>query len=213
VYSNFLVILQKNILDMKGSHILSGIIGASILILVMFAITVWLKPFNYQAVYIVNPKVVTVDSLKTGSLTCSQIAVLQDLENKGVLLTPQEYTSHISSYYSTLVAFLIGLFVLFTVGSIYGIRITSRKEIEEAKDNIKKELKTSLADELKDSKVFNDNVINDIMGRIEDSLVSYTEPISKKVSNLDKDIKFIYELESINNKLDENASKSEIKET
>ncbi|MDR1983413.1 MAG: hypothetical protein LBQ28_01105 [Prevotellaceae bacterium] len=80
---------------MKGSYILSGLIGASVLVLVLLAITVWLKPFDYQAVYIVNPDTVITDSLKTDTLTCNQISVLKDLENKGILLTPQEYTSHI----------------------------------------------------------------------------------------------------------------------
>ena len=190
---------------MKVSHIISGFVGASILILVLFVITVWIKPFDYQAVYIINPEIVTTDSLNTDSFTCSQIAVLQDLENKGVLLTPQEYTSHISSYYSTLVAFLIGLFVLFTVGSIYGIRITSRKEIEEAKDDLKEKLKTSLANELKDSKSFNESIINDIFGRIDEKIMTQSdlEDLDNRLKDLENhSIRFI----------EESDSKSEIKE-
>lgn len=201
---------------MKGSNILSGFISAAILIIVLLAITVWLKPFNYQAVYVVNPKVITADSLKSDSLTCSHIAVLQDLENKGVLLTPQEYTSHISSYYSTLVAFLIGLFVLFTVGSIYGIRVTSRKEIEESKINIKDELKESLANEIRDSKSFNENIIcavkenmKDVVITKEDSILvelnAKLKNIEDKQNKLSEDIELIYEEIEID-------SKSEIKE-
>jgi hypothetical protein len=196
---------------MKGSHILSGFIGAAILILVLLAITVWLKPFNYQAVYVVNPEIVTADSLKSDSLICSHIAVLQDLENKGVLLTPQEYTSHISSYYSTLVAFLIGLFVMFTVGSIYGIRVTSRREIEEAKDRMKDELKSSLAEELKDSKSFYENIIRDILGRLEDDLITKAdkELIDKNIDDITH--KQIDLEENINLLFDVADSKSEIK--
>jgi hypothetical protein len=188
---------------MKGSHILSSFIGAAILILVLLAITVWLDPFNYQAVYIVNPKVITADSLKTDALSYSHIAVLQDLENKGVLLTPQEYTSHISSYYSTLVAFLIGLFVLFTVGSIYGIRVTSRKEIEEAKDELKEKLKISLANELKDSTMFYEKIIKDILGKIEDDIVTKEDKnllerdldsITKRQIKMENDINLLFEM-------------------
>jgi hypothetical protein len=201
---------------MKGYHILSGFTGAAILILVLLATTVWLKPFNYQAVYVVNPEIVTADSLKNDSLTCSHIAVLQDLENKGILLTPQEYTSHISSYYSTLVAFLIGLFILFTVGSIYGIRVTSRKEIEESKINIKDELKESLANELKDSKSFNENLIVAVKENMKDvvitkeddiwiELTAKLKDIEDKQNKLAEDIELIYEEIEID-------SKSEIKE-
>jgi hypothetical protein len=188
---------------MKGSNILSGIIGAAILLFVVFAITAWLKPFNYQAVYIVNPETVIADSLQTDILTCNQIAVLKDLEKKGVLLTPQEYTSHISSYYSTLVAFLIGLFVLFTIGSIYGVRITSRREMEEAKDEIRKELKKSLADELKDSKAFYENIVSDILGRIEDDIVTKEDKalvdddlksLTNKQIKMEDDINLLFEM-------------------
>jgi len=197
---------------MKGSHILSGFIGALILILVLFAIMVWIKPFNYQAFYIVNPEVVTSDSLKTNSLTCSHISVLRDLENKGVLLTPQEYTSHISSYYSTLVAFLIGLFVMFTIGSIYGIRVTSRREIEETRDRMKEELKSSLAEELKDSKSFYENIISDILGRLEDDLITKAdkELIDKNIDDITH--RQIDLEENINLLFDAVDSKSEIME-
>ena len=146
------------------------------------------------------------------SLTCSQISVLKDLENKGVLLTPQEYTSHISSYYSTLVAFLIGLFVMFTVGSIYGIRITSRREIEEAQVSMKEELKSSLAEELKDSKSFYENIISDILGRLEDGLITKAdkERIDKNIDDITH--KQIDLEENINLLFDAVDSNSEIKE-
>jgi hypothetical protein len=197
---------------MKGSYILSGLIGASILVLILLAITIWLKPFNYQAVYILNPATAITDSLKTDTLTCNQISVLKDLENKGILLTPQEYTSHISSYYSTLVAFLIGLFVLFTVGSIYGIRITSRREIEEAKDNMREELKASLSKELKDSKSFYENIISDILGRIEDDIVTKSDKSSIEKNIDDITHKQIEIEENINLLFDAVDSRSEIKE-
>lgn len=184
---------------MKWINILSGFIGASILFIVLFAISVWLKPFNYQAVYVINPEAV----VKTDSLICNQITVLKDLESKGILLTPQEYTSHISGYYSTLVAFLIGLFVLFTIGSIIGIRITSKKEIEEAKDELKEKLKTSLANELKDSKAFYENIINDILGRIEDDIVTKDDKVlidddlkslTNKQIKMEDDINLLFEM-------------------
>jgi hypothetical protein len=245
---------------MKGS-ILSGIIGAIIGAIILLLSSVWLKPFNYQSVYILNPKnaiaqdslnvtnnqiykvvfsiktdsvlknmglpidslcsyatiqIAKVDSIKD-NLTCNQISVLKNLENKGLLLTPQEYTSHIADYYNTLVELLIGLFVLFSFVSFFSIKNNAKKDFEEERTKLKDDfekaketIKQGLIDDLKDSKSFNDSIINDIMGRVEDGFLSYTEPLSKKVDALDKDIKFIYELESVNEKLDEKSSKSEI---
>jgi hypothetical protein len=188
---------------MNKSYILSGLIGSSILILILLSITTWLKPFNYQAVYIVNPKTVTNPS-RTEALTCNQIAVLKDLENKGILLTPQEYTSQISDYYSTLVAFLIGLFVLFTIGSIYGISITSKKEIEESKQNIKEELKESLAGEIRDSKSFNESIADTVQKNMTGiiltksseewmEITSSLKELNAKQTKLSEDIESIYE--------------------
>ena len=196
---------------MKLSNILAGMVGALFIALVLIWITVWVKPFDYKAVYIINPEMTVTDSLKTETLTCNQISILKDLENKGILLTPHEYTSQISSYYSTLVAFLIGLFVLFTVGSIIGIRLTSRKEIEEAKDDLREKLKLSLANELKDSKTFNESIINDILGRIEDDLITKTdkELIDKNIDDITH--KQIDLEENINLLFDAVDSKSEIK--
>jgi ABC-type multidrug transport system fused ATPase/permease subunit len=196
---------------MKWNYILSGAIGAIIVILAMLAISVWFEPFNHK--YILNPdKVIEKMNCIQEHLTCTQISVLKDLENKGLLLTPQEYTSHISSYYSTLVAFLIGLFVLFTVGSIIGIRITSRKEIEEAKDDLREKLKTSLSNELKDSKSFYENIIGDILGRIEDDIVTKSDKYLVD-KNLDEIARKQIEMEeNINLLFNEVDAKSEIKE-
>lgn len=136
------------------------------------------EPFNYKSVYIANPNGVLIEnnSIINDTITCSRIEVLKDLENKGLLLTPGEYTSHISSYYSTLVTFLIGLFVLFTVGSIYSIKITSKKEIEDIKneldnreskiqDKLKSNIRDSLNELLRDSISFKESVINALYGR------------------------------------------------
>jgi hypothetical protein len=202
---------------MKGSHILSGFIGAAILILVLLAITVWLKPFNYQAVYIVNPEIITADSLKTNSLTCSHLSVLQDLENKGVLLTPQEYTSHIADYYNTLVGFLIGLFVLFSFLSFWSIKSSAQKDIEEAKTKMKEEFekakettKKELIDDLKDSQSFISSLIEKIIGHIEDDIVTKAdkELIDKNIDDLTR--KQIDLEENINLLFDAVDSKSEI---
>ena len=118
------------------NNTLSGFIGGLTVTLFLVAACVFFEPFNYKSIYVVNPEKVLTndDSIRQDSIICSRIEILKDLENKGILLTPGEYTSHISSYYSTLVAFLIGLFVLFTIGSIFSIKITSKKEIEEIKE-------------------------------------------------------------------------------
>lgn len=205
------------------NNTLSGFIGGLTVALFLVAACVFFEPFNYKSIYVVNPEKVLTndDSIRQDSVICSRIEILKDLENKGILLTPGEYTSHISSYYSTLVAFLIGLFVLFTIGSIFSIKITSKKEIEEIreeldykeskiKDNLKKDIRESLSELLRDSISFKESVISAIYGRIEDDLITRSdkENIDKKLSKVEEDIIFLFE--SLDGISEKESSKEEI---
>lgn len=74
---------------MKDS-IVSGIIGASIMILIIVIAIAFIAPIDYAPVYLLNPEkalsynnTIIVDSIK-----CVHIEVLKDLESKGVLLNP-----------------------------------------------------------------------------------------------------------------------------
>ena len=82
-------------LNMK-QYIISGIVGAAVIILGIVVITSFVTPINYAPIYLLNPeKALTYnDSLVIDSVKCVHIEVLRDLESKGVLLNPSEYTSH-----------------------------------------------------------------------------------------------------------------------
>lgn len=105
-------------------YIISGIVGAAVIILVIVLITSFVTPINYAPIYLLNPeKALTYnDSWVIDSVKCAHIEVLRDLESKGVLLNPSEYTSHIADYYNSLIAILLGLFAIFTFGTIYSIK-------------------------------------------------------------------------------------------
>lgn len=179
---------------MKWDSILSGVVGAIIAILILLVVCVWIKPFDYAPISIVNS-----ETIHTDSLTYAHLSVLNDLEKKGVLLTPQEYTSRITDYYNTLITVLVALFVLFTIGTLWGFRFTSRKEIEETQENIKRDL----ANELKDSKAFYENITKDILGRIEDDIVTKEDKdlvdrnlddISRRQIKMEDDINLLFEM-------------------
>lgn len=203
-------------------YALSGFVGALVVILFLLTACVFFEPFQYKPVYIMNPqRVVDSIAVKGDSLTCAHIEVLKDLEDKGLLLTPSEYTSQISSYYSTLVAFLIGLFVLFTIGSIYSIRITSKKEIEDAKGDLddreskikealKENIQKSLSELLKDSISFNENVVTAIYGRIEDEIVTRKdiENIENRLQRMQENINLLFS--SVDEISDKKSSQDEI---
>ena len=190
------------------NNVISGIIGAAIMILIIMVVIAFIEPIDYAPIYLLNPEkslscehATLIDSIK-----CVHLEVLRDLESKGVLMNPSEYTSHIASYYNTLIGFLIGLFAIFTFGTIYSIKYASKKEIEEIKSDInnhklatKGELKQDIVDSLnelmRDSISFKDSCINALYGRIEDEILRHEdkEVIDNKILKIEENIKLLFE--------------------
>jgi len=214
---------------MNWKNILAGMIGALFIAFVSIGVVIWGKPFDYQAIYVINPKTAIADSLKTDTLTINQISVLKDLESKGILLTPQEYTSHITNYYNTLVGFLIGLFILFSFVSFWSIKNTAKKDIEEAKTKMKEEfekaketIEKELLDDLRDSKSFSEEITKTIKEDMRDTILTKSDAIlvgiNTKLKELeDKQTKHSEDIELIYEELELDAnseidSKSKVEE-
>lgn len=204
-------------------NIIGGILGSIIIILVIIVVVTFIAPINYAPIYLLNPeKALSMqDSLAIDSIKCLHIEVLKDLESKGVLLNPDEYTSHIADYYNSLIALLLGLFVLFTIGSIYSLKSAYKKEfddinsnIEGFKNQVKAELKKDIVDSLnelmRDSISFKDSCINALYGRIEDAFISHDEKeiIDERILKLEEDIKLLYN--SIDDISESNTSNQEL---
>lgn len=204
-------------------YIISGIVGAAVIILGIVVITSFVTPINYAPIYLLNPeKALTYnDSLVIDSVKCVHIEVLRDLESKGVLLNPSEYTSHITDYYNSLIAILLGLFAIFTFGTIYSIKSASKKEIDDIKTDIENhkvrtnaELKQNIVGALSelmwDSISFKDTCINALYGRIEDEILRHEdkEAIDNRILKLESDIKLLFE--AYDNLEEEKSSNQEI---
>lgn len=205
---------------MKDS-IVSGIIGASIITLIIVIAIAFIAPIDYAPVYLLNPEKALSynNTLIVDSIRCAHIEVLNDLESKGVLLNPTEYTSHIAEYYNTLISFLLGLFAIFTFGTIYSIKTTSRKEIDEIKKDIndykekintdlKKSIVESLSELMRDSISFKETCISALYGRIEDEVLGHEdkEVIDNRMLKLEGDVKQLFEAY---NKLEEDKSSNQ----
>lgn len=167
-----------------------------------------IAPIDYAPIYLLNPEKALSysDSLAIDSVKCLHIEAIKDLEKKGLLLNPSEYTSHIADYYNTLIAFLLGLFVLFTFGTIYSIRTISKREIEEIKTDIdnhktktsselKKNIVDSLSELMRDSISFKDTCINALYGRIEDEVLKHEdkEALDNRIAKLEENINILFE--------------------
>ena len=204
-------------------YVISGIVGAAVIILVIVIITSFVTPINYAPIYLLNPeKALTYnDSLAIDSIKCEHIEVLRDLESKGVLLNPSEYTSHITDYYNSLITILLGLFAIFTFGTIYSIKSASKKKIDDIKTDIenhkvrtnaelKQNIVEALSELMRDSISFKDTCINALYGRIEDEILRHEdkEAIDNRILKLESDIKLLFE--AYDNFEEEKSSNQEI---
>lgn len=186
---------------MNRYHFVSGIIGAVVVVLIGIVFLTWISPIDVAPVYMLNPQV-ALDSIQTtqlDSLRCEHLEVLRDLESKGVLLSPADYTSHISSFYNSLIAVLVGMFVIFSIGSVYVMKATSKREIEDLKQEVKNETRTHILEQLNnllnDSIAFQETTITALYGRIEDDIVTsdQMETVESTIEKLQNDIQLLYD--------------------
>lgn len=199
---------------MNRYHFLSGIIGAVAVILVGLAVLTWIAPIDVAPVYMLNPEAAidSIQSMHLDSLRCEHIEVLKDLELKGVLLNPAEYTSHISSFYNSLIAVLVGMFVIFSIGSVYVMKSTSKREIEDLKQEVKNETRNHILEQLNnllnDSIAFQETTVTALYGRIEDDIVTsdQMEAVESTIEKLQNDIQLLYD--SVN-EIEEHLAASE----
>ena len=155
-----------------SSGLKGGVVGALLVIIIIAAVLVWVKPFNYRAVVIVEQTQLANDSRPV--ITIPEAELMASLRDKGYLMTPAEYTSNMIGYYNTLIAFLSVFFVVFTVAGYFAIRGLSKKEVrEEARDL------------LKDSQSFRSEVLETIKGQFDADYVP-TEVYEDKVKELDE---------------------------
>lgn len=180
---------------------MSGIIGAVVVVLIGIIFLTWISPIDVAPVYMLNPQV-ALDSLQTmqlDSLRCEHLEVLRDLESKGVLLTPADYTSHISSFYNSLIAVLVGMFVIFSIGSMYVMKATSKREIEDLKQDVKSETRNHILEQLNnllnDSIAFKEMTITALYGRIEDDIVTpdQMETVESTIEKMQNDIQLLFD--------------------
>ena len=189
---------------------LGGIVALLIAIVVMTGIA---DPIDYTPKRIFSAKASNIEEyLSNDSMASVKIEFLKDMENRGVLLTPEEYTGHMLQFYSTLVAVLVGLFVVFSFLSFFILNDSAKKSIERKVGEIDKEIKNqvivSLKDVMRDSREFDERLSALVKKFISEEHVS-EEDISTIKNDLKECLKNIDALFIIYEDIDERISESD----
>lgn len=166
--------MDKNRYIGFGNGILGGIVGTIIVCAIAIAINIWWNPFDYKAVVIVNQEQLKYDNGPV--ITIPEADLLKSMREKGVLLTPSEYTNNVVSYYNTLIAFLSVFFAVFTFFSYYVVRNQSKKEVRDEARDI-----------LLESSTFKQQVLDSIKGEFDQSYLSHDD-YDETLKNIEEDI-------------------------
>ena len=135
-------------------YFLYGVFGGIAIIAVFLIVIFSCNLFNYN-IRIINPV------KKEVSENFSEKAKLMiELEKDGILLTPQEYTNNVVTYYNTALTILAAMIVLFSVISYFHLKFLSEKQII---DTLKKSL---------DTKEFKTTIKESIFGKAEEIFAS-----------------------------------------
>lgn len=200
-------------------------------LLVVVALLFWIPGFNYRLVYFpakdcykenivcnidsVSELPNTLDSII--EMKCnrfSEIEMLSRLQSRGLILSPNDYASRISSYYSVLVAFLVGLFVLFSILSYFSFKntfsaefATEKAKLDEEKkefqNNLEETISKKLREQLEDSKKVEKIIVEALRGEVTDDLLHCIKEgaYHPEGENIESDIKS--DIKNIKDKISE----------
>lgn len=168
---------------------LSGIIGGCLTIVLCICISLCV----HKQSQVFNPIHIVTSNYEVNDTTISNITSfevkeklkeIEELKSKGVLLTPQEYTAHIESFYNNIIAILIALLAVFSLVTYFHLRFL-------AKDEIQKQVKDVLKSSIEIKQIIQDNIdgkIDDaVYDAINQEIVTKSElrsAIRKEIQNL-----------------------------
>lgn len=135
-------------------YIIAGCTGGLLVFIFLLMALIIFGAYDYAPVQILNP------TKLNHCLENDKIALIKELTKNGTLLSPSEYTSHIISYYNSIIMLLVGLFVIFSFIGYFSLKSKMKEQIQE-----------SLIEMLRDSKEFDKTISENIMGRVTNEFV------------------------------------------
>lgn len=152
---------------------LSGILGGCLTIVFCICISLCI----HKQSQIFNPIHIVTSNYEINDTTISDLSSfevneklkeIEELKSKGILLTPQEYTAHIESFYNNIIAILVALLAVFSLATYLHLRFLAKDEIlKQVKDVLKSspEIETIIRENIdgKISDVVYDAIDNEIV--------------------------------------------------
>ena len=162
------------------NNIVSAIIGGGtvVIILIIILLIRHNQNYDYREINVLNIETLNNSALKDSEyfqnlFDKARIDHLKVLKEQGVILTPQEYTNNIVSYYNTIIVVLISFFAILSIATLFQIK-------SQAKEYVLAEVPRLL----KDKEFTKENIWNNIEGDIDNKI----EPIKLQISEIKTDV-------------------------
>lgn len=107
-----------------------GMLGGFSVVGLFLILAFFIYPFNYHFSVIKDNSYIINTSKADSIVKFSEKAkIIKELERDNIILTPQEYTNNILSYYNSFLTILIAMIVIFSFVSYFHFRFLSKEEI------------------------------------------------------------------------------------
>lgn len=195
--------------------VITSIITSLILFLFICVFLFWIKPIEIFPYYVIkdnkvekilNKKDISQKDLlylksNLGQNFKNTANTLEHLSASGIVISPEQYASNISSYYNTLIAVLSFLLVILNVFAFFAFRTNAESELQYRINNFESDINNKLAKVVEDKLLDSETVHN----RIQALLVSWMTE-----EDVDEDpISRVEELEAKFNTITERLEKLE----
>lgn len=124
-------------------NFISGVIGGclTILLCVCVSLIVHKQSQVFNPIHIVTSNYEVNDTAISNIMSFEvkeKLKEIEELKAKGVLLTPQEYTAHIESFYNSIITILVALLAVFSLVTYFHLRFLAKEEVQnQVKDFVK----------------------------------------------------------------------------
>jgi|GEM_PF-4524795 hypothetical protein len=168
---------------MKGFS--GGFLGGMAFFIIVITICIFCHNHNaivhpIHPVYLGNLEVVDSITVSMPDIQ-TKLEEIQKLKDQGILLSPQEYTNNVISYYNTIITFLVALLAIFSLVTFFHLKFITVEEVKKTTTEL-----------LRNSPEIQKVLIENFKGKIDDVLIEYKTRISK-IEDILKDEHASYE--------------------
>lgn len=187
--------------------VITSIITSLILFLFICIFLFWIKPIETIPYYVIkdnriesilNKKEISKKDLlylksNLGHDFKNTANTLEHLSASGIVISPEQYASNISSYYNTLIAVLSFLLVILNVFGFFALRTNAESELQYRINNLESDINNKLAKVVEDKLLDSETVHNRVQtllvswlaeNEVDDDAVSRVEDLEVKLCSI-----------------------------